>query len=146
MIIHSGRRVRWGHWGRRTKKQNKDSLVVHLSINRARAVVDVDSVPATEWDAIGKFGLEADDPLGTARPASRSEIEARFFWTISARAPRFSSRGQHRIAYSVRCYAVDSTLVARRGGPLRAVEVAMRGMQLIMDFVPWVEHPGVPRQ
>jgi len=50
------------------------------------------------------------------------------------RAPRFSSRGQPGIAYSVRCYAVDPTLAARRGGPLRAVELASRGMRLIIDF------------
>jgi len=34
----------------------------------------------------------------------------------------------------VRCYAVDPTLAARRGGPLRAVELASRGMRLIIDF------------
>ena len=62
------------------------------------------------------------------------------------RTPRFSSRGQHGIAYSVRCYAVDPTLAARRGWLLRAVELVRRGMRLIMDFVPWVEHPGVPRR
>ena len=55
-----------------------------------------------------------DDPLGTARPAS--EIEARVFWTISARTPRFSSRGKRGVAYSVWCYAVDPTLAARRAG------------------------------
>ena len=125
-----------GIFGAAHEKANRDSLAVHLSINRARA--------SSMWTRFQRPNgmrsqslasrLSGYDSLGTARPASRSEIDARFFWTISARTRRFSSRGQRGVAYSVRCYAVDPTLAARRGGPLRAVELASRGMRLIIDF------------
>jgi hypothetical protein len=99
-------------------------------------VVDVDSVPATEWDAIAKFGLEAVWLMGLWEPPGRHH-DLKSKPGFSGRFPR--ARPDFRpednmglVAYPVRCYAVGPTLAARRGWPLRAVELARRGMRLIL--------------
>ena len=116
--------------------------------------VDLSSVPSAEWDAIARFGFDAvwlmgvweRSPAGIAI-ANRNEGLLNDFRRA---LPDFRPQDNVGSPYCVRRYVVDKHLGGPDGLAIARKELAKRGMNLILDFVPnhvapdhpWViEHP-----
>jgi alpha amylase-like protein len=116
--------------------------------------VDLGSVPSAEWDAIAKFGFDAvwfmgvweRSPAGIAI-ANRNENLLNDFRRA---LPDFKPEDNVGSPYCIRRYAVDRHLGGPEGLAVARQELAMRGLKLLLDFVPnhvapdhpWVtEHP-----
>ena len=102
--------------------------------------IDLSSVPSAEWDAIAAYGFNAvwlmgvweRSPAGIAIANQNHSLLADFRNAL----PDFRTEDNVGSAYSIRRYVVD----AHFGGPAALAtaraELAKRGMNLVLDFVP----------
>ncbi len=119
-----------------------------------RRPVTLSSVPQLEWDAIAGYGFDAvwlmgvweRSPAGLAIANQNNGLLNDFRRAL----PDFRSEDNVGSPYCVRRYTVDSHLGGQEGLAIARMELAQRGMSLILDFVPnhvapdhpWVaEHP-----
>jgi Alpha amylase, catalytic domain len=120
-----------------------------LSVKAGRAI-DLNSVPAEEWDAIAKFGFEAVWLMGVweRSPASSAISNRNQVLLDDFRRALSDFRPEDNVgsAYSVRSYKVDPHLGGAEGLAAARRELARRGVRLILDFVPnhvATDHPWV---
>ena len=116
--------------------------------------INLGSVPAAEWDAIAAYGFDAvwlmgvweRSPAGIA-VANRNESLLHDFLRA---LPDFTTQDNVGSPYCVRRYVADQHFGGPSGLATARQELAKRGMNLILDFVPnhvapdhpWVtEHP-----
>jgi glycosidase len=121
---------------------------------KAGSSVDLSGVPSAEWDAIASYGFDAvwlmgvweRSPAGIAI-ANRNEI---LLSDLRRALPDFQLQDNVGSPYCVRRYVVDQYLGGPAGLAEARKELAKRGMNLLLDFVPnhvapdhpWVtEHP-----
>ncbi|MBZ5494154.1 MAG: alpha-amylase [Acidobacteriia bacterium] len=121
---------------------------------RAGLSIDLSSVPAVEWDAIADYGFDAvwlmgvweRSPAGIAVAKQNANLLTDFRKAL----PDFRSQDNVGSPYCVRRYVVDEHFGGPAGLAIARKELAKRGMNLILDFVPnhvapdhpWVtEHP-----
>ena len=112
--------------------------------------VNLSSVPASEWDAVAKFGFEAVWLMGVWERSSAciaiSNRNQALLDDFRRTLPDFRPEDNVGSAYSVRRYAVDPHLGGAEGLATARRELARRGMRLILDFVPnhvAPDHPWV---
>jgi len=102
--------------------------------------LDLSTVPASEWDAIGKFGFDAvwlmgvweRSPAGIAISNQNSALLADFRRAL----PDFRPEDNVGSPYCVRRYIVDKHLGGPEGLAVARRELAKRGIKLLLDFVP----------
>ena len=116
--------------------------------------VDLSSVPSSEWDAMAQCGFDAvwlmgvweRSPAGTAIANRNHGLLEDFRRAL----PDFRPSDNVGSPYCVRRYVVDQHLGGPKGLRTARQELASRGMNLVLDFVPnhvapdhpWVvEHP-----
>ena len=116
--------------------------------------VNLTSVPSPEWDAIAAYGFDSvwfmgvweRSPAGIAIANQNKSLLDDFRRTL----PDFRPEDNVGSPYCVRRYVVDAHLGGPEGLAIARRELAKRGMNLILDFVPnhvapdhpWVtEHP-----
>ncbi len=116
--------------------------------------VDLSSVPSAEWDAMSKRGFDAvwlmgvweRSPAGTAIANRNHTLLEDFRQAL----PDFHTSDNVGSPYCVRRYVVDQHFGGPKGLAIARHELARRGMNLVLDFVPnhvapdhpWViEHP-----
>jgi glycosidase len=121
---------------------------------KSGTTTDLSSVPSADWDAIAKFGFDAvwlmgvweRSPAGIAIANRNNGLLDDFCRAL----PDFRSPDNVGSPYCVRSYVVDKHLGGPNGLAVARRELAKRGMNLILDFVPnhvapdhpWVtEHP-----
>jgi glycosidase len=121
---------------------------------KAGTSVDLSCVPSAEWDAIANYGLDAvwlmgvweRSPAGIA-VANRNET---LLGDFRRALPDFQLQDNVGSPYCVQRYLVDQHLGGPAGLAVARKELAKRGMNLLLDFVPnhvapdhpWVrEHP-----
>jgi Alpha amylase, catalytic domain len=102
--------------------------------------VDLSSVPAAEWDAIAAYGFDAvwlmgvweRSPAGIAIANQNKNLLADF------RRALLDFRQEDNVGspYCVRNYVVDQHLGGPEGLAVARSEMAKRGMNLVLDFVP----------
>ena len=116
--------------------------------------VDFSSVPSAEWDAIAGYGFDAVWLMGVWE-RSRAGIaianqNEKLLEDFRRALPDFRPEDNVGSPYCVRRYAVDPQLGGPEGLAVARTELARRGMNLVLDFVPnhvaadnaWVaEHP-----
>ena len=112
------------------------------------------SVPAAEWDAIAELGFDGvwlmgvweRSPAGVAIANQNRNLLESFRQAL----PDFVPQDNVGSPYCVRRYVVDGRLGGPKGLTVARLELAKRGVRLILDFVPnhvaadhpWVsEHP-----
>jgi hypothetical protein len=106
----------------------------------ARMVVDLGTVPATEWDAIAACGFDAvwfmgvweRSPAGIAISMQHPGLLADFRRAL----PDFAASDNAGSPYCIRRYVVDPRLGGAQGLAKARVELATRGLDVILDFVP----------
>ena len=115
---------------------------------------DLGSVPSAEWDAIAELGFDGvwlmgvweRSPAGIAIANQNLNLQEGFRQAL----PDFVPRDNVGSPYCVRRYVVDQRLGGTKGLAVARLELAKRGMRLVLDFVPnhvapdhpWVsEHP-----
>ena len=115
---------------------------------------DLGSVPSAEWDAIAELGFDGvwlmgvweRSPVGIAIANQNRNLQESFRQAL----PDFVPRDNVGSPYCVRRYVVDQRLGGAKGLAVARLELAKRGMRLLLDFVPnhvapdhpWVsEHP-----
>ena len=116
--------------------------------------VDLGSVPAMEWDAIAALGFDAVWLMGVWERSPAGIVIANRIPSLRTdfhRAlPDFALEDNVGSPYCVRRYEVDQHLGGRQGLEIARRELAMRGLRLVLDWVPnhvapdhpWVtEHP-----
>ena len=116
--------------------------------------VDLSSVPSSEWDAMAQCGFDAVWLMGVwERSSAGTAIANRNHGLLEdfRRAlPDFRPSDNVGSPYCVRRYVVDQHLGGPKGLRTARQELASRGMNLVLDFVPnhvapdhpWVvEHP-----
>jgi Alpha amylase, catalytic domain len=112
--------------------------------------VDLSSVPATEWDALAKLGVDAvwlmgvweRSPAGIAISNRNPNNLADFTRAL----PDFRPEDNVGSPYCVRQYVVDPHLGGPEGLALAREQLARRGLRLVLDFVPnhvAPDHPWV---
>ena len=112
--------------------------------------IQLGSVPAAEWDAIGDMGFDAvwlmgvweRSPAGIAI-SNRDDQSLRVFRSA---LPDFLSYDNVGSPYCVRRYQVDPHFGGAEGLARARQQLAKRGMKLILDFVPnhvAPDHPWV---
>src|ERR1700733_5188782 len=117
---------------------------------KSGASVDLGSVPAAEWDAIGRLGFDAvwfmgvweRSPAGIAIANQNMNLVADFRRAL----PDFKPEDNVGSAYCIRRYVVDAHLGGKEGLAVARRELARRGMKLLLDFVPnhvAPDHPWV---
>src|SRR5271168_2632428 len=116
--------------------------------------IDLSCVPSAEWDAIAAFGFDAvwfmgvweRSPAGIAIANRNENLLVKFRRAL----PDFRIEDNVGSPYCIRRYIVDDYLGGPEGLAVARRELAKRGMNLILDFVPnhvapdhpWVaEHP-----
>jgi hypothetical protein len=116
--------------------------------------VDLGTVPSDEWDAIAKFGFDAvwfmgvweRSPAGISIANQNKNLIDDFHRAL----PDFRPEDNVGSPYCIRRYVVDKHLGGPEGLAIARRELATRGMNLLLDFVPnhvapdhpWVtEHP-----
>jgi hypothetical protein len=107
---------------------------------KAETSVDLSSVPATEWDAIARFGFDAvwlmgvweRSPAGIAIANQNKDLIEGFRQAL----PDFTPEDNVGSPYCIRRYVVDQHLGGPQGLAIARRELAKRGMKLILDFVP----------
>jgi glycosidase len=113
-------------------------------------IVDLSWVPSTDWDAIAKFGFDAvwlmgvweRSPAGIAIANQNENLLNDFRQAL----PDFCPQDNVGSPYCVRRYVVDKHLGGPNGLAIARRELAKRGMNLILDFVPnhlAPDHPWV---
>src|SRR5207248_5231286 len=114
------------------------------------ARIDLSSVPASEWDAIAKFGFDAvwlmgvweRSPAGIAIANQNKNLVEDFRRAL----PDFRTQDNVGSPYCVRRYVVDRRLGGPEGLAIAWRELANRGIRLLLDFVPnhvAPDHPWV---
>ena len=116
--------------------------------------LNLGSVAAEDWDAIGALGFDAVWLMGvwerSPRGVAISNGNQALLDEFRRALPDFRLTDNVGSPYSVRRYAVDQRLGGREGLAIARGELAKRGMKLILDLVPnhvapdhpWVsEHP-----
>ena len=121
---------------------------------RYKRKIDLSCVPPAEWDAIAAFkfdsvwlmGVWVRSPAGVAIANQNKNLLDDFRRAL----PDFHTEDNVGSPYCVRRYVVDQHLGGREGLAIARRELAQRGMNLILDFVPnhvapdhlWIaEHP-----
>jgi glycosidase len=102
--------------------------------------IDLSSVPSADWDAIAKFGFDAvwlmgvweRSPAGIAIANRNKGLLDDFRRAL----PDFRPQDNVGSPYSVRRYLVDKPMGGPDGLAIARQELAKRGMNLILDFVP----------
>jgi glycosidase len=102
--------------------------------------VDLSSMPSAEWDAIAAYGFDAVWLMGVweRSPAGISIANKNKILLDDFRRalPDFRANDNSGSPYCVRRYLVDQHLGGPDGLGLARRELAKRGMNLILDFVP----------
>jgi glycosidase len=102
--------------------------------------VDLSSVPSAEWDAIAEYGFDAVWLMGVweRSPAgiSIANENKNLLDDFRRALPDFRANDNTGSPYCVRRYLVDQHLGGPEGLGLARRELAKRGMNLILDFVP----------
>jgi len=112
--------------------------------------IDLSSVPSAEWDAIASYGFDAvwfmgvweRSPAGIAISNQNQGLLADFRRAL----PDFRPDDNVGSPYCVRRYVVDPHLGGPEGLAIARRELANRGMNLLLDFVPnhvAPDHPWV---
>ena len=117
-----------------------------------RKSLDLSCVPSAEWDALAAFGFDAvwfmgvweRSPVGVAIANQSKNLLDGFRRTL----PDFRPEDNVGSPYCVRRYVVDEHLGGPEGLAVARRELAKRGMNLLLDFVPnhvapdhpWVAH------
>lgn len=116
--------------------------------------VDLGSIPSNEWDELKSYGFDgvwlmgvwARSPAGTKIAREDSELNREY----RAALPDFTEADVTGSPYSIYAYAVEPRLGGKMGLEAARRELASRGLNLLLDFVPnhvapdhlWVtEHP-----
>ena len=116
--------------------------------------ITLSSIPSSEWDAIAAYGFDAvwfmgvweRSPAGIAIANQNKNLLDDFRRAL----PDFRSEDNVGSPYCVRRYVVDQYLGGPEGLAVARRELARRGMNLVLDFVPnhvapdhpWgLEHP-----
>ena len=107
---------------------------------KAGTSLDLSSVPATEWDAIAKFGFDAvwfmgvweRSPAGIAIANRNKNLIESFHQAL----PDFKLEDNVGSPYCIRRYVVDQHLGGPKALAIARRELAQRGMKLLLDFVP----------
>jgi len=102
--------------------------------------IELSSVPAPEWDAIGAYGFDAvwlmgvweRSPAGIAIANRNKDLLESFYRAL----PDFRPEDNVGSPYCVRRYTVDEHLGGPQALALARHALATRGMNLILDFVP----------
>jgi glycosidase len=113
--------------------------LAELSVKAGKRI-DLGSVAASEWDAIGAFGFDAvwfmgvwqRSPAGIAIANRNESLLADFRRAL----PDFHAEDNVGSPYCVRGYVVDQQLGGPKGLARARKELAKRGMRLVLDFVP----------
>jgi glycosidase len=121
---------------------------------QSKGPVDLGSVPSAEWDAIARYGFDVVWLMGVweRSPAgiAIANGNANLVEDLRHALPDFRPEDNVGSAYCVRRYVVDKHLGGPEGLAIARQELARRGMDLLLDFVPnhvapdapWiVEHP-----
>jgi glycosidase len=116
--------------------------------------IDLASVPPEEWDAIAGYGFDAVWLMGvwerSAAGIAIANANPNLMSDFRRALPDYRAEDNVGSPYCVRRYVVDEHLGGPRGLGIARRELARRGMNLILDFVPnhvapdhpWVsEHP-----
>jgi len=101
---------------------------------------DLASVPSEEWDAIAELGFDGvwlmgvweRSAAGIAISSENANLQASFRQAL----PDFTPQDNVGSPYCVRRYVVDGHLGGPKGLAVARLELAKRGMRLILDFVP----------
>jgi hypothetical protein len=121
--------------------------------SRYPAAVDLATVPAHEWDAIGAMGVDAvwlmgvweRSPAGIAISMQNPGLLEDFRRAL----PDFSTADNVGSPYCIRRYVVDPHLGGPTGLAAARKALAARGLRLVLDFVPnhvAPDHPWVTQQ
>lgn len=113
--------------------------LAELSAQNGRRV-ELDSVPSAEWDRIAAFGINAvwlmgvweRSPVAVAIANQNQSLLQAFRNAL----PDFRLDDNVGSPYAVRQYAVDSYLGGRIGLAFARKQLAERGINLLLDFVP----------
>jgi glycosidase len=112
--------------------------------------LNLGSVPAEDWDAIGALGFDAVWLMGvwerSPRGVAISNANQTLLDEFRRALPDFRLADNVGSPYSVRRYVVDQRLGGREGLAVARMELAKRGMKLILDLVPnhvAPDHPWV---
>jgi glycosidase len=113
--------------------------LAELSARHGRAVTLFD-VPGEEWDDIARPGIDAvwlmgvweRSPMGATIARANEAMRASFLDTL----PDLTDADTVGSAYCVRAYEVDAHLGGNVGLAVARTELALRGVHLILDFVP----------
>jgi hypothetical protein len=108
--------------------------------DKSGAPLDLGCVPSAEWDAMATYGFDAvwlmgvweRSPSGTAIANRNQTLLDDFRRAL----PDFQPQDNVGSPYCVRCYVVDKHLGGPAGLAVAREELAKRGMNLILDFVP----------
>jgi hypothetical protein len=114
--------------------------------------VDLGCVPADEWDRIAEYGFHAvwlmgvweRSPAGIAIANRNQNLVDEFRRVL----PDFEAQDNVGSPYCIRRYVADSHLGGPAGLAIARRELAGRGMQLLLDFVPnhvASDHPWVSK-
>jgi len=115
-----------------------------------RKNVTLSSVPSTEWEAIAAYGFDAvwlmgvweRSPAGIAIANQNKNLLDDFRRAL----PDFRPEDNVGSPYCVRSYVVDQRLGGPEGLAIARRELAKRGMNLVLDFIPnhvAPDHPWV---
>src|SRR5215831_5697979 len=102
--------------------------------------INLSSVPAAEWDSIAAYGFDAvwlmgvweRSPAGIAIANQNKNLLDDFRRAL----PDFRPEDNVGSPYCVRNYVVDKHLGGPEGLAVARSEMAKRGMNLVLDFVP----------
>jgi hypothetical protein len=117
---------------------------------RTGTLVDLSSVPSAEWDAIADFGFDAvwlmgvweRSPAGIAIANKNKSLVDDFRRAL----PDFRMEDNVGSPYCIRRYVVDEHFGGPKGLATARLELAKRGLKLLLDFVPnhvAPDHPWV---
>jgi glycosidase len=102
--------------------------------------IDLGSVPAAEWDRLTAFGVNAVWLMGVweRSPAARAiaNQNQNLLHEFQRALPDFRPEDNVGSPYAVRRYMVDANLGGRDGLAVARKQLAERGMNLLLDFIP----------
>src|SRR5215472_6775541 len=115
-----------------------------------RTKIDLSSVPPAEWEAVAAYGFDAvwlmgvweRSPAGIAIANRKQNLLDDFRHAL----PDFRTEDNVGSPYCIRSYVVDPHLGGPDGLAIARRELAKRGMNLVLDFVPnhvAPDHPWV---
>ena len=116
------------------------SVWLHELSEQARRSITLGDVPKKVWDALASYGFDAvwlmgvweRSPAGVVISMRNAALVAEFRRVL----PDFTPQDNVGSAYCVRDYRVDARLGGSEGLAHARAQLAERGMQLILDFVP----------